>query len=232
IVPTKNERLSLPRVLEQFRGLDQVELIVTDGGSHDGTPEMAQRLGALVVRKSTPRQTIGQARNEGAALARGRIFVFCDADTQLAGPDAFLSTMEALFQDPRLAAVVPRLEVFPEEAGWFDRLFHFCFNLGVRASFWLGIPSSGGQCQVVRREAFEAVNGYPEEMAHGEDSALLKRLRLVGRVQFAGSWVVYHSPRRFRVWGYPKTLAISIKSFLAKIFLNREVLEEWERVGK
>lgn len=232
IVPARNEERNLPRSLGSLQDDSILEIIVADGASSDRTREVAESLGARVVSQTGERMTIGQGRNQAAALAEGELLAFFDADIELPNAKDFFEHVRGHFQDRRVVATVPRLEVFPEEEVWFDRVFHRFFNFAVSRSFRLGQPMSGGQCQVIRAGAFRAAGGYPEHMAHAEDSALLQSIATFGEVRFLHDHVVYHSPRRFRTWGYLKTLAISLKSLLAKQFLKREILDQWERVGE
>lgn len=232
IIPAKNEERNLPRLLGPLSAVPDLEVLIADGASQDRTKEVAERFGAIVVPQVGDPMTIGQGRNQAAALANGDLFIFLDADTEFDNALPFFEYLQQLFQDPKIVAAVPRLEVFAREATWFDRLFHRLYNLVIQASFHLGPPVSGGQCQVVRADIFRAVGGYPEHMAHAEDSALLQKLAKWGKLQFLPNWVVYHSPRRFRVWGYGKTCLVAAKSLLAKAIFGKEVLHEWERVGE
>jgi glycosyltransferase involved in cell wall biosynthesis len=54
------------------------EIIVADNGSHDGSPEIARRLGARVIQVEP--QGYGQALMAGIAAARGELVVMGDAD--------------------------------------------------------------------------------------------------------------------------------------------------------
>lgn len=56
VIPTLNETKSgvFPLVLEPYIGLQNIELIVCDGGSEDSTLEMAQRAGAKLVTGDFP----------------------------------------------------------------------------------------------------------------------------------------------------------------------------------
>jgi mycofactocin glycosyltransferase len=86
IIPARNEATGIGRVVEAVLaqrepGLD-LEVIVVDDGSIDGTAEAAEAAGARVLR--LPEQTHGgnpaAARNRGARAATGEIAVFLDAD--------------------------------------------------------------------------------------------------------------------------------------------------------
>lgn len=80
IVPTRNEASALPELLGGLSP-EVDEVIVCDGGSTDGTPDIARRLGAVVVEGARGR---GPQLNAGAAVARGDRLWFLHADTRVA----------------------------------------------------------------------------------------------------------------------------------------------------
>jgi len=80
IIPTLNEEAAIGQVLRSipYRDLGPTEVIVIDGGSADGTVEVARALGATVVKQSKP--GYGQAILEGISRAKGDLLVFADGD--------------------------------------------------------------------------------------------------------------------------------------------------------
>ncbi len=79
VIPTLNEGASIGRVLDDLPAGLASEVIVVDGGSVDGTPSIAERLGARVVRE--PRRGYGRACLTGLAhAAEPEIVVFLDGD--------------------------------------------------------------------------------------------------------------------------------------------------------
>jgi glycosyltransferase involved in cell wall biosynthesis len=79
VIPVLNEAERLPALLAALSGLD-AQLIVVDGGSTDGSADVARCSGATVIETAA-----GRARqmNAGAALALGDALLFLHADTQL-----------------------------------------------------------------------------------------------------------------------------------------------------
>lgn len=79
IIPTRNEALSLKKVLADLQ-LDVVsEVIVVDSNSTDGTPEIAAQMGARVI--AEPRRGYGRACLTGLAnVSSPDIVVFVDGD--------------------------------------------------------------------------------------------------------------------------------------------------------
>jgi glycosyltransferase involved in cell wall biosynthesis len=79
IIPTRSEALSIARVLADIPSDTVTEVIVVDGNSTDGTPEIAAKMGARVLRE--PRRGYGRACLTGLANASAPdIVVFLDGD--------------------------------------------------------------------------------------------------------------------------------------------------------
>lgn len=87
IIPTYNYGQVLPRAVASARaqrqpGLD-VEVIVVDDGSTDGTPRVMQGLGPDVCGIRQANAGVSAARNRGLREASGEYLCFLDADDQL-----------------------------------------------------------------------------------------------------------------------------------------------------
>jgi glycosyltransferase involved in cell wall biosynthesis len=79
IIPTHNEAGAIERVLADLPSGLTTEVIVVDSNSNDGTPEIAAKMGALVVQE--PRRGYGRACLTGLATAHSPdIVVFLDGD--------------------------------------------------------------------------------------------------------------------------------------------------------
>jgi glycosyltransferase involved in cell wall biosynthesis len=79
VIPTLNEAPHLEAALETVAWADEV--IVVDGGSADGTPAIARRLGARVM--TVAGHTIGEQRNAGIESARNHWILALDADEEV-----------------------------------------------------------------------------------------------------------------------------------------------------
>jgi glycosyltransferase involved in cell wall biosynthesis len=181
IVPAYNEERFLPRLLDsadaaaaayRAEGGD-VEVIVADNGSSDGTARVAAQRGCRVV-AAVPR-AIAAARNAGARAARGEILVFVDADARL-HTRTFVEIAALLGQERVIGGATG---IRPDR-----------WSLGLAATFavfmpmvWItGFDTGATFC---RRADFEAVDGYDERLRFAEDVkflyALWKRGRRTGR---------------------------------------------------
>jgi glycosyltransferase involved in cell wall biosynthesis len=79
IIPTRNEALSIERVLDDLPRDLVTEVIVVDSNSNDGTPQIAAGKGARVIQE--PRRGYGRACLTGLASARfPDMVVFLDGD--------------------------------------------------------------------------------------------------------------------------------------------------------
>jgi glycosyltransferase involved in cell wall biosynthesis len=79
IIPTRNEASAIARVLADIPADTVTEVIVVDGTSTDGTPDIAAKMGARVLRE--PRRGYGRACLAGLANASAPdIVVFLDGD--------------------------------------------------------------------------------------------------------------------------------------------------------
>lgn len=84
VIPAYNEELAIEHDIQIIRkALDDAgyewELIVVDDGSTDRTGEIAESLGAVVLRHAQNKGT-GGARTTGVRYARGEIVIMTDAD--------------------------------------------------------------------------------------------------------------------------------------------------------
>lgn len=218
-----------------WRSAYNAELIVSDGGSTDTTLQIAERHADVVVyHTDQKRQTIAQGRNQGANKAQGDVLVFINGDTLPRDLERFSACLKD-FADrrgryARASALATPVSFEPHEQKLQDRIFHIVYNFYVRVLSWLRIGAGRGECQVVRREMFERVGGYRQELVAGEDFDLFARIGLRGRVLYASELHVVESPRRFRKFGYLRVLGAWTLNALCVMFTGRSSSDEWEPV--
>lgn len=235
IIPTLNEEKLLRRMMQQFapellRKYD-IELIVSDGGSTDGTLEIARQHAHKIVENVPPvKQTISIGRNRGADHASGDLLVFFNADTLIKDIDRFFRRIREEIPAKGIAALTCSVAVYPEDERLADRMFHGFYNRFFYMMNQVGMAMGRGECHIIKREIFEQVKGYAPRIAAGEDYDMFRRLHRVGRVKFLRDLLVYESPRRYRKYGYAFVTASWFMNFLAVFFLRRSILDEWKPV--
>jgi rSAM/selenodomain-associated transferase 2 len=195
VVPVLEEAGALPALLDHLSALPgDFEVVVSDGGSTDGTGEIARRhpLAPRVV--DAPR---GRARqmNVGAMAARGEMLVFLHADTRL--PRSAYDALAGALSDPWVAGGNFALRF---EGG---RVFARALGAWYAAQRRLGIYY-GDSAIFLRASAFAALGGYrPLEIM--EDYDLVRRLERHGRTRCLPGPAVT-SARRWERMGVARTV--------------------------
>ena len=169
IIPALNEAIGLAKVLSEIPAGWIDEVIVVDGGSTDGTPEVARRHGARLVVQ--PKRGYGLACATGAAAASdAEAIVFLDADGSDAPADlpALVEPVRAgradLVLGSRLAGSIAR-GAMPPHQRFGNRLAGFL----IRRLY--GVPLTDlSPFRCVRADALRALDmremtyGWPTEM--------------------------------------------------------------------
>jgi rSAM/selenodomain-associated transferase 2 len=186
IIPTFNEACHLQATLDAIKGNRNAhEVIVVDAGSFDGTINIALEHGARVV-SSVVKQRASQM-NLGAHDARGEVFLFLHADTQL--PQNALNKIQSAIDKRHI--VGGGFARRYDSPSWFLRSTCALAGIRTRLSGWF----LGDQAIFVRREVFENVGGF-RDFDLFEDLDFSRRMRRKGRVATLRPPVV-SSARRF-----------------------------------
>jgi glycosyltransferase involved in cell wall biosynthesis len=180
VIPSRNVARDLPTQLESLAVQEsdvRWEVVVSDNGSTDGTRSAALRFSdRLDIRVVDASGEPGRAFacNQGARSARGDSICFLDADDEVA-PGYVAAMAAALRVHPFVAA---RVDV-GLNTGWVARSrdpFQHEGLLDVLNYLPFGIGCTLG----VRREAFDAVDGFSGEMRFDEDVDFCWRVQQAG----------------------------------------------------
>ena len=167
IIPVLNEGEEIVATLDRLAHLRAlgVQVIVVDGGSHDATVQRARMRSDRVI--SAPRGRASQM-NAGAVKASGDVLLFLHADTRLPD-DAEHLVLGGL---DRAGRVWGRFDARIEGKRPLLSLVAWFMNVRSRLT---GI-ATGDQAIFVRRDAFNAVGGFPP-IPLMEDIAVSKQLK-------------------------------------------------------
>jgi glycosyltransferase involved in cell wall biosynthesis len=195
IVPVKNDSERLRRCLTSLNRLPgRPEIVVVDNGSTDGSAQIAQAMGAIIL--VCPGLRVGALRNRGVEHSSGKVLAFIDSDHEV--PEDWLERgLAALSEKPDVVACGSHY-LSPPDGTWVQKTWAIHRLRGptrVESAEWLG---SGNL--FVLRSAFEAVGGFREDLVAAEDVDLCHRLK-----EASGRIVADNSIRNVH-HGEPKTV--------------------------
>lgn len=235
IIPTLNEEKLISKILSvfdsDFKSKFNAEIIISDGGSTDATLDnLSDEVDNVVIHKDEIKQNISRGRNQGAKNSTGDVLVFLNADTHIEQPDFFFNSVLDILSNKDTVAIAFPIKVFKDQEKLFDKVFHNFYNYYVYILNKCGLGMGRGECQIVKRNYFESLKGYDENLFAGEDYDLYKRLMKKGNIFFAKNLVVYESPRRYRKHGYPKVIYNWLINSIFVTLFNKSMSDEWEPV--
>jgi rSAM/selenodomain-associated transferase 2 len=174
VLPVLDEEARLGQRLAELVGRDWVrEIVVVDGGSHDRTVEIAAAVPE--VRVLVAARGRGSQMNAGVRATGAEVVLFLHADVQVPA-DAGRWIATALAAPDVVAGAFRVRTVADAGRNWLGPVLRFS-DLRSR---WTRFPY-GDQAVFVRRAAFEAVGGFPDQPLM-EDIELSRRLWTVGRI--------------------------------------------------
>lgn len=179
VTPCLNAAATIGQALESVRsqGRDDVEHIVIDGGSTDGTQEIVERYPAVVL-VSEPDEGLSDAVNKGFALAGGELVGWLNADDWYL-PGAFDAVADAAGANPEAEWITGRCPIVDGSGARQRSLVTSYKNaLLARYSFPLYLTQNFVSCPstFIRRVALEAVGTLSLDYRYSMDYDLFLRL--------------------------------------------------------
>lgn len=168
IIPTLNEAENIASLVAFFRehpAHEALEVIVVDGGSTDGTPELAKQAGAKVLQSELASRPI--QLNLGAKASNADLLYFVHADVRL--PSSFYQDIQNATQN--------------YEVGCYRYQFDSSHPLLKINSFFSRFPMmwcrGGDQTLFIKRALFEKLGGFNEYYCVMEDFDLIRRAKAI-----------------------------------------------------
>lgn len=198
-------RATLGALLEQDYPRDLYEVLVV-GCSESDVHIRSKRIRYIQTGKGVP---VGAKRNLGAKRSRGQFLCFCDDDSM---PTAdWLSQIYRTSARNTGASVVGGPNITPRDAATRERLSGFIYSsfvgtAGSATRYTLDsrkypqFEATEGDLQTcnlaIKRSAFEAVGGFPEDIYPSDETVLLHKLRKNGhKMLYSPLVIVYHRRR-------------------------------------
>jgi len=191
VVPTRNSARTIAACVLSLstQTYPDVEVVVVDNESTDGTADRAMAAGADRVIVAGPERCA--QRNRGARESTGEIVVFIDSD---------------MVMEPGLAAeIVAQFELNPElgaliipEHSFGEGFWTKCRVL--EKSLYVGNESVEA-ARAFRREVFDSVGGWNEDLTAAEDWDLDDRIRAAGTKVGRVETFIWHDEGKLRLRG-------------------------------
>jgi glycosyltransferase involved in cell wall biosynthesis len=196
----RNGAAFLAEAIESVRAqtLRELELIVVDDGSTDGTPEILARFERQDPRIRVLREPgagVSRARNAGCAEARGRYLAILDAD-DVALPHRLADQAVFLDTHPDVSVVGGGGILTDEHGAELGTAAYPADPAEARRLLESGASPLIQSAATMRPEVFRAAGGYRPVMEVAQDYELWLRIAAVGRISNLPEPVV-----RYRIHG-------------------------------
>ena len=218
IIPARNEERFIQKTIKNYRSQDYpVEIIVVVNNSQDKTFEISNSTADKTLNFSE-KIGVSAARNEGAEIATGDIFIFSDADSYLE-KGAIKKITEKLGEN--IIGSPLGEQDGKSFRGWLFFLFK---NWTHRLKIYNGVIDGVLFCH---RDTFLKINGFDKNKKIGEFADFISRAKLAGvKYKLFTDCYAITSLRRYQKKGYLKSLFFWIKWKAASIFKKDNKLTE------
>ncbi len=189
VIPTLNSAKTIRKTLESIKLLNysNVELIVVDGKSDDGTLDIVKEYEnvynlRIVIEERRGR---GVAYNRGVLESKGKYVAFLDSDATIATPGWISDAVKVMETDDKVAVVFTKVYSPPDST---------IMQKAIDTFLCKGFTTANGA--VYRRDAVLKVGGFNEKMNYMQEDELLFRLKKAGYTFYVNySDYIYHYHR-------------------------------------
>jgi GT2 family glycosyltransferase len=184
IIPAYNAEAFVGEAVESVLGQEEgnLELIVVNDGSTDGTGEVLSRFSDPRLRViTTANQGVSESRNVGIEASTAPVLTFLDADDRFR-PDKLRQELELLAAEPEVGLTFCNFIRFKDDGQWLAEQFQFYPDLP-------SVPvrnAAAGQGKVVEAEPFETFISFYD--FPGWTTTLAVRRDVLGELRYRPRW--------------------------------------------
>jgi glycosyltransferase involved in cell wall biosynthesis len=213
IIPTSNEEKYLPLLFNSIKkqNFSAFEIILGDNNSKDKTTEIARNFGCKIAGGGLP----ARGKNEAVKCAKGDALLFLDADIIL--PEDFLEESLKEITKRKLEVASWRLRPISDNK-FYPLAFEIFYNIPM--VILERILPHGATAIFIKRDLFEKLEGFDEEIKLAEDHDFTRRAAKMGKFGVVRSSRVMISDRRFKKDGLFRTALKYLLCELHMIFLG------------
>ncbi len=192
IIPTYNSSRTIEKCLQSVKDqtYKNIELIVVDNNSTDNTKEIARKFTDLVFNKGPERSA---QRNFGAKQAKGDLLLIHDSDIYF-HPESVSECVDLVTSQNADAVILPEKSIgegFWTQVKAFERSFYVGNDYIEAVRFF-------------KKDVFEKVGGYDEELTGPEDWDITVRFRKQGLKILRTNNYLEHDEGRIDLFGSSK----------------------------
>jgi glycosyltransferase involved in cell wall biosynthesis len=220
VVPCKNEENYIAYLLTHLRNqmIGSTRIIIADC-STDSTREVIQAAKGELNVEIIEGGPVSQAKNRGAQLVTTPYILFIDADVRFFKPTVIQDAV-TLIESKNLDLIGLNIKCYDKDIR--AKIGFAAFNLINNALKHVS-PFAVGAFMLTRRDRFDELGGFPEQMSTSEDFFLSrkyspKKFRII-RHHFG------QDSRRFKKMGY-----LGMARYLVKNYINRNNKAYWDQL--
>lgn len=185
IIPTFNRAFYTKKCMESIKKqtYKNIEVIIVDQSSTDGTPQIGKKKGAKIITRPQPKfySPPSKSRNIGFKASKGQIILNLDSDMELS--PKLVEEAVQIFSTKKYGALV--IHEIDRPKGFWSK----CKKLE-RRCYWGNLNIEAAR--FVTRNVFEKVKGYDEKLNSGDDLNVHKKYMSVAQVGFCKN-ILYHN---------------------------------------
>ncbi|MFA5737140.1 MAG: glycosyltransferase [Candidatus Paceibacterota bacterium] len=209
IIPTLNEEENLPKLLTSLGDNKEkdIEVIIADANSTDGTKEIAKKFNCKIVQGGK----VAYGRNNAGRHAKGDYLLFIDADTILT--HGFLDKLMKKIKKTEAAGFA----LIPDSDKIIDKMMQAFFNF-YNFIIQFFFPHAQGPIIFSTKKMFLRLGGFDESLKIAEDHDYVVRASKLGKFKWFYNPKAITSMRRYYKIGRAKILFLYIKCEAIRMF--------------